>query len=124
MAAIRTKPTGSKAIQVVLGDGSRRAIGIGRPSKKDAESYCHYIGKLEAAALSGTGLEPATAKWVASTKPNVRKRLEELSLIEPAPESEETDTVSVASLVQRYLAELDVKTRTVTFPANCEGLQR
>jgi len=114
MATIRTKPTGSKAIQVVLGDGSRRAIGIGKPSKKNADSYCHYIGKLEAAALSGTGLEPATAKWVSSTKPNVRKRLEELSLIEPAPESEEADTVSVESLVQKYLAELDVKPRTVT----------
>ena len=52
MATIRTKPTGSKAIQVVLSDGSRRAIGIGKPAKKEAESYCHYIGKLEAAALS------------------------------------------------------------------------
>ena len=114
MATIRTKPTGSKAIQVVLADGARRAIGIGKPAKKEAESYCHYIGKLEAAALSGTGIEPATAKWVASTKPAVRKRLEELGLIEPAVDSEETDTVSVASLVQRYLAELDVKPRTVT----------
>ncbi|TWU14536.1 hypothetical protein CA54_34030 [Symmachiella macrocystis] len=114
MATIRTKSTGSKAVQVVLGDGSRRAIGIGKPSKKDAESYCQYIGKIEAAALSGTGIEPATAKWVASTKPNVRKRLEELSLIEPAPDSEEVGTVSVVSLVQRYLAELDVKPRTVS----------
>lgn len=74
----------------------------------------HYIGKLEAAVLSGTGVEPAVAKWVASTKPTVRKRLEELGLIKPSPESEETDTVSVTSVVERYLSEVDVKPRTVT----------
>ena len=124
MATIRTKSTGSKAIQVVLADGARRAIGIGKPAKKEAESYRHYVGKLEAAALSGTGVEPSTARWVASTKPTVRKRLEELSLIEPAPESEETDTVSATSLVQRYLSELDVKPRTVTRYRNQTAFMR
>ena len=38
MATIRTKPTGSKAIQVVMSDGARRAFGIGKVSAKAAGS--------------------------------------------------------------------------------------
>ncbi len=112
MATIRTKPTGSKAIQVVLSDGARRAIGIGRASKKDAESFCHHIGKLESATLSGRAVESATARWVAATKPSVRARLEELGLIEPST-AVEAELITVDMLVSRYLDELDVKPRTV-----------
>lgn len=112
MASIRTKPTGSKAIQVVLADGARRAIGIGKASVKAAESYCHHIGILESAAIGGHGIDPATARWTSQTKPHIRKRLEELGLIEPAADASED--ITITQLIDKYLSELTVKPRTVT----------
>jgi integrase len=111
MASIRTKPTGSKAIQVVIADG-RKAIGIGKADKKAAESYRSHIAKLESAALGGQEIPPATAKWVSQTKPHIRRRLEELELIQPAAVAERA-AMTVSVLVDCYLSELDVKERTV-----------
>jgi integrase len=110
VASIRTKKTGSKAIQIVMGDGARRTIG--RAAAKAAESFRHHIGVLESASIGGHSIEPATAKWASQTKLHIRKRLEELGLIEPP--AVPRDEITIDQLVDKYLAELDTKPRTVT----------
>ena len=110
MASIRTKPTGSKAIQIVMPDGARRAIGIGKVGFKAAESFRVHVGHIESAHVGGHPIPPATAKWVAQTKPQVRRRLEELGMIEPQAEQE---GLTIHDLIERYLADLTVKPRTI-----------
>ena len=123
MATLRSKATGSKAVQVVLQDGSRRAIGIGKVNQKDASSYVFHIGQVEAAAFSGCALSPATAQWLADTKPQVRRRLAELGLIEP-PAEIEGEPVTIGRLVERYLTEQEVKDRTVVRYRNQTAFMR
>ena len=93
-----------------MADGARRAIGIGKVGAKAAESYRVHIGHIESAHVGGHSIPPATAKWVSQTKPQVRRRLEDLGLIEPLVKA--TD-VTLGALVEQYLTELDVKPRTI-----------
>ena len=120
MATIRTKPTGSKAIQVVMSDGARRAFGIGKVSAKAADSYCHHIGHIEAAHLGDSSIPPATAKWVRQTRPRVRQRLEELGLVQ---QPEQPQSMTLGALVDQYLGELDVKLRTIVRYRNSDAIR-
>jgi len=113
MANIISKSTGSKAIQVVLGDGSRRSIGIGKLPKKAAESYRIQIEHLVGASIGGYSIPPMTAEWLTTISQRLRRRLEDLSLVAPLPVDVDKD-ITLGVLVERYLGDLDVKDRTIT----------
>ena len=112
MANVISKPTGSRAVQTVLADGSRVSIGIGKVPKKAAESYRIQIEHLVGASIGGNSVPPATAEWLTTINHRLRSRLVELGLAAPMAVIEQPAT-TLGSLIERYLSDLDVKKRTV-----------
>lgn len=112
MANIISKPTGSKAVQVVLGDGSRRSIGIGKVPKKAADTYRIHLEHLVGASIGGYSIPSATAEWLTKISHRLRTRLEELDLVGPEAVVER-EQITIDVLLRRYLSEIEVKPRTV-----------
>jgi len=111
MATIEKRPNGRKVIRYL--DGLKRPkISIGKASMADAISAKTHIEKLIASRVSGGGIPPATAQWLADIPAALAARLAGLGLCEPrrAPES-----LSVAGFLADYFSRrTDVKRGTKT----------
>ncbi|MEO1999263.1 MAG: phage integrase SAM-like domain-containing protein, partial [Planctomycetaceae bacterium] len=94
MASIATKKSGSRLIRIVLPNGSRRGIGIGKCSMKAAQSCRHHIEHIESAASRGQAIPQAQAEWLRTCPRNIAERLAELELIEPFESQPEDKTVA------------------------------
>ena len=113
MASLIIKKTGSMAVQVVMPDGKRKTIGIGKPkNQSQADTYLRHIEELATALLGGYGIPRATAVWLKSINRTLRRRLEQLELVPKAEEAVERQS-TLAALIESYLGDCDVKARTV-----------
>jgi integrase len=71
-------------IQLSPGEHESRAkIGLGRMTKKLAETAKLHVEKLVNAKGSGGSLETGTVAWIADLPPKMRRRLESLGLLTP-----------------------------------------
>ena len=113
MANIICNPTGSQSVQTVLADGSRLSIGIGKVPKKAADTYRIQIDHLTGANIGGYAIPPTTAEWLTTINHRLRSRLVELGLATPVAAEDEPQVVTIKSLIERYLADLDVKPPTI-----------
>lgn len=66
MASVSNDPGGCRRILFVDKNGQRKAIRLGKVSKKVADEIRGRVEKLNAAAISGAAVDEETARWVSS----------------------------------------------------------
>ena len=83
MASLSTEKNGCHVVQVSCVDGKRRSIRLGRCQLRYAESMRISIHELEAAALSGQPISPATARWLKTVQGPIHARMVKAGLCQP-----------------------------------------
>lgn len=128
MTSITERKTGSKSIQLVLADGRRKTIGLGKVSKRAAELIRFQVELLLHAQRTGTAIPRQTAEWSSGISKKLRSRLVDLNLLPPlaATRSESHDLlgVSLDDTIETWLqsAVKDPNTKRLTLRA-CIGAQ-
>ncbi len=64
MASVAKRPNGGKMIQFFDATGKRRAIQIGKLSKKAATSVRVHVERLVSSRITGHALDDGTALWL------------------------------------------------------------
>lgn len=82
MATLGCDKNGTKRILVVIPDGSRRTIRLGKCSKKDAESFKSKVEDLISFRILGRQPDEATSAWLAGLAPFMRDRLVRVGLVD------------------------------------------
>ena len=81
MASISRDHNGTKRIQFVDADGTRRAVRLGKANQRAAETVKFRIEQLLAAKMTGYPLEANTAGWLAELEPAMANKLARVGLI-------------------------------------------
>ena len=103
-AAGRKNP-GTFALQFIDADGRRVTIGLGQSDKRTAEEFRRRFELLESAARMGVAPDGATAEWVATLAPRLRRRLVKLDLIEPDTETAPVGEPAAPRTLERLVAD-------------------
>ena len=116
MATVEPRKTKSgKTYRIRLSDGEhpdRPRIGLGKCTKRQAETAKRNVESLIRAKTSGDPMEQSTADWLANVPDALRDRLEALSLAKPRVRVE---VPTVAALADKFIAaRADVKESTRT----------
>ena len=82
MASLANDPGGRRRILFVDSDGNRKAIRIGKMSKRQAEAVKLRVEDLIAARLSGGSPSDETSRWVAKLESALHNRLSAVGLCE------------------------------------------
>ncbi len=83
MASISNDPGGNRRILFVSPDGKRKAIRIGKCSKRDAESIRFRVESLLASAIRNQPVDRDTATWLEGVQPKMREKLVQAGLLAP-----------------------------------------
>ena len=81
MASLINDPRGLKRILFIGPDGVRRAIRLGKMSKRDAEAVKLRVEHLVTAKITGHAVNDETARWVADLKMKMADKLARVDLI-------------------------------------------
>ncbi|NQT39184.1 MAG: hypothetical protein HQ581_16925, partial [Planctomycetes bacterium] len=81
MASISNDPGGRRRILFVDPDGQRKAVRLGKVSKREAESVKYRIEQLLAAKIIGNAVDGDAAQWVASLPAPLAAKLAKVGLI-------------------------------------------
>jgi len=109
MAAICDDPDGRKRIVFKGRDGVRRAIRLGKMSRKQAESFKIRLEHLIADRNAGHAQSVELAEWIRSLDAVIRRRLAGAGVIE----ADNLSNVTLGSLLDHFFAGLAVKPTTV-----------
>jgi len=110
MASIARDKNGTRRIQFVAPDGSRKAIRLGKVSQRAAEAVKFRVEQLLAAKLTGHALEADTAGWLTGLDGRMIAKLAAAGLT-TAPEAKRVATL--AEFIASYVASrVDVKPAT------------
>lgn len=91
-------------VQLKCPDGKRRSLYLPKKlSKRQAQNCVAWIERLADAAGSGLANDPQTTDWLANVDDSLHQKLEKCRLVR-SRKSNEAETVSVARLVQEYVA--------------------
>ena len=108
MASIINDPNGRRRIQFVAKDGSRKAIRLGKASRKQAEAYKVKVEQLVTSNVTGS-VDDETARWVAGLDEVAYEKLAAVGLVPPRPR------LLLGEYLDGYIAgRSDVKINTVT----------
>ncbi len=110
MAGLTVDKNGLKRITFNDGDGKRRSIRIGRPSKKVAETFRLRIAELNAAKIAGIPIDSEMARWLGALPDKPYKRIAAVGLVE---ERERRD-LTLGALLDTFFDRLTVKRGTET----------
>jgi len=102
MASICNDPNGRRRILFVAGDGSRKAIRLGKCDRKTAESICRHVESLLGAKIGRQPIPRDTAVWLSEVDDNLRDKLAAVGLI--VVEQKQT----VAEFLAKWLADRKV----------------
>ncbi|MCE9591915.1 MAG: site-specific integrase [Planctomycetes bacterium] len=107
MASISSDDNGLKRLLVVLPDGSRKPIRLGRMTLRAAEAVKVKVEALVAAKLTGGALDDETSRWLASLDDVLLAKLVNLGLAKPR------ESVTLGAFIDAYIeGRVDVKPRT------------
>jgi len=114
MATLEPRTTKSgKTYRIRLSDGEhpdRPRIGLGKCTKRQAQTAKRYVEHLIRAKTSGDPMDQSVADWLANVPESLRDRLEDLSL---AKRRVCVEMPTVATLTDEFIAaRTDVKERT------------
>jgi hypothetical protein len=110
MASISNDGGGLKRILIVCPDGQRRAIRLGRMSKKQARSVNVFVEDLCAATRGAKVIENASADWLADLDDTMHRRLAKVGLVKPR----ERINATLGKLLSAFFDTLAVKPHTAT----------
>jgi len=107
MASICRDPNGRRRVLFVAGDGSRKAVRLGRCSQKQAEAFRI---KLEALVKGRyTAIDEETVRWVAGLPDDVHRKLVAVGLVEPRvaapPAPDPEPEVLLGEFIDGYLRD-------------------
>ncbi|MEM9109389.1 MAG: hypothetical protein AAGC72_05145, partial [Planctomycetota bacterium] len=101
------KKTGRRMLQFIDPSGKRQTIRLGKVTKKQAEHVRLRIDQLLGAKLTGSPLDPDTARWVGGLDQTLQKRLGATGLIQIAA------VVGLEEFIDSYIkSRTDVKPST------------
>ncbi|MEM6945295.1 MAG: tyrosine-type recombinase/integrase [Pseudomonadota bacterium] len=108
MASIsQDKKTGRRMLQFTDPSGKRHTLRLGRVTKKQAEHVRLRIDQLLGAKLTGSPVDPDTARWVGGLDPTFQKRLGATGLIHVAA------AIGLEAFIDGYIrSRRDVKAST------------
>ena len=87
MASISSAPNGRRVIQFAAGDGKRRTIRLGKMPIKAAETVKTRVEHLVVAKMTGSAVEPETARWLAGIDDTLHEKLAKVDLVLPRKKS-------------------------------------
>ncbi len=111
MASISNDKNGLKRIQFVAGDGSRKAIRLGKVSKRDAETVRIKVEALLSAKLSGaSGVDREVSAWLAKLDVKLKEKLRIAGLlpeeVEAKMERDKNAGMLLKELTDRFIREV------------------
>ena len=117
MASVINDPKGRKRLQFVAGDGSRRAIRLGKATMRQAEAVKVRIEQLVLASSGITGVvDDETANWLSGLGERMYDRLAAVGLVA------ERSSAKLGAFLDAYIAERrDVKPGTATIYGHVKG---
>ncbi len=107
MASITKQPNGRREVQFVGPDQKRRTVRLGKVDQKTAESTRIRIEELSGAAIHGSTVSPATSQWLSTLGDALHDRLVRAGLCRPRVPVPVTVELSVAKMVDDYVARRD-----------------
>jgi integrase len=108
MASITEDLNGYRRIQVVLPDGKRRAIHLGKVQQRDAQAIKVKVEALLSALVSGHPPADETARWLRDVNDRLYAKLAVAGLVPPR------DSAMLRSLMEDYIAgRTDLKPNTI-----------
>jgi integrase len=111
MASIIHDPDGRKRILFVAGDGSRKAVRLGKCSERDAEGVCRHVEALAAETINGQSMGRETASWLAEVGNTLHARLARAGLAEARADA----GIRLNAFIDGYLAQRpDLKQNTLS----------
>ena len=100
MASISQDDAGNVRIQFVAVDRKRKAVRLGKVSRKHAESINSKVETLNAIAIAMMPMDSETARWVAGIGDELAAKLAAVGLIPERPKA-----VTLAGLLAHYAAK-------------------
>jgi hypothetical protein len=112
MASLIKDPNGSFRIEVVIPDGSRKRVRLGKVPVKTAESWHRRIEALVSDLAAGEAHGRELSAWLADLPPKLHDRLVRAGLAEPRAESKARAVVTLAELCEAFKGRASVKAST------------
>jgi integrase len=113
MASIANDPGGRRRILFVDKDGDRKAIWLGKVSKRLAEEIKGRVEGINAAAIAGCSIDGETAEWLARIGDPLHAKLATVGLVTPRHKTAPKEQARLGDFLESYIAgRTDVKERT------------
>ena len=110
MASIANDPGGRKRILFITPDGDRKAIRLGKVSRRSAEGIKYRVEQLLECLMLKRPMEADLAGWVTNLEPPLAQKLARVGLI-PKPDAQPGGTLG--TFIEQYVGErTDVKPAT------------
>jgi integrase len=107
MANLDIDKTGLKRIRFRAVYGRRKTIRLGRTPKKDAETICNYVTRLETAQRVGTVPDADTIQWLARIADWLHSKLVQVGLVA------EKQSATLGAFLEQYITgRSDIKPST------------
>jgi len=100
MASVIDCSNGTRKVQFVAPDGSRKTIYLGKVDRRTAERVAGHVEALRVSLISGLPIPSDTAAWVASLRETMREKLARVGLIEAPVQAK----VKLGEFLRDYLA--------------------
>ena len=81
MASVSNDGRGKRRILFMAGDGSRKAIRLGKVSKSQAEKVRGYVESLIGGLITGAAVDDETSRWLAALPDTLHNRLAAVGLV-------------------------------------------
>jgi integrase len=121
MASIANDPGGKRRILFMLPNGDRKAIRLGKVSRRTAESVKYRVEQLLESLQFGRPMESDLMQWVTNLEPQLAKRLTRVGLIR---KTESISPTTLGPFLADYIAKHGptVKPSTITTWKQCKRL--
>jgi len=90
-------------IQFLAPAGERRSVSLPDCDKRHAQQICTYVERLVASSITGAPVERAVALWVDGLSPKLRRKLESVGLVAPAPQQQSPAVPRLGQFIKAYL---------------------
>jgi integrase len=113
MASISTDAAGRRRILFIDKNRTRKAVRLGKVSKRYAEEVRLRVESLNSALVHGCSVERDTAEWLRKIGDDLHAKIVQAGLAEPREEEQDANKPRLADFLDRYIVgRTDIKPRT------------